>query len=256
MVNIPLSPLTADTFVLKEVSEPKVIAVLRSKRLLYARRLFRSDQALLLQLILLAGSGTGTWLAALITDFSWMKTVLAHKLTELPCPEEDLHPWIKLTTCSSWRNLVKCATERDILFVQPSQPKHVSDEHQCSDCGKQFSSYPELQGHRHRVHGYKNPLRGYMPTSTCLCCLKQFASRPRLLCHLQHKSNRCAGDLVKHFKPLDREMSDILDRHDLATAQSSPCRQQAGPSLVGSVPRDRYLTVEDLPEVVRASLST
>ena len=215
-MNSPHTPHTADSVVLEESGKPRVIAILRSKRLLYARRIFRSDQALLLQLLLFAGSGSGTWLAALITDYEWIKSSLQHKLTELPSPHDDIGPWITLTLSPSWRNLVNCAMERDTIIKLAHSPKQGCDEHQGSECGRQFASYPELQGHRHRVHGYKNPLRQYMPSSICLCCLKQFGTRLRLLFHPQSRSMRCADFLVKYFKPLDKEIEDALDRHDLS----------------------------------------
>ena len=177
-------------------------------------------------------------------------------MSELPPPRDDIAPWITLTLSSSWRNLVNCAIMRDSSLKPVISPKQRCDEHQCSECGRQFASYPELQGHKHRVHGYKNPLRQYMPTSTCLCCLKQFGSRPRLLCHLQAPSKRCADFLFKYFRPLDREISDALDRHDLSQTEVGPWRQQAGPSLQGSIPCDRYLTITDVPDSVRATLST
>ena len=167
----------------------------------------------------------------------------------------DISAWIKLVLSSYWRRLVNCAIERDSIHKTVVQNKCVSADHQCTDCGKQFASYPELQGHRHRVHGYKNPLRRYMPSSTCLCCLKQFGSRPRLLSHLQFPSNRCADYLLKYLTPLDREISDALDLHDLSVTAAGPCRKQAGPSLSGSAPCPRFLTVHDVPESIRTTLS-
>ena len=133
---------------------------------------------------------------------------------------------------------------------------YVFDDHQCSDCGKQLLSYLELQKHIHRVHGYKNCIRGYMPTCTCMCCLRQFGSKFRLLCHVQRKSNQCAASLFQHFRSLDKEISDVLDRQNLATVHCGPCRQQTRIFLVDFVLRDRYLAVDELFDVIQASIST
>ena len=118
MVNMPHSPHTADIFVLNEVNEHKLIVVIRSNILFYVRRVFKSDHFFSLQLIVFAGSGKKTWLAALISDFNWMKTVFEHKLSELPCLEHDLHYWIKFTAYSSWRNFVQCDNEQYNVFVR------------------------------------------------------------------------------------------------------------------------------------------
>ena len=53
----------------------------------------------------------------------------------------------------------------------------------CPICGKMFSSVHVVNGHICQFHKKKNQFRSRMAGSNCLCCLKQFWTRPRLLNH-------------------------------------------------------------------------
>ena len=240
-----------DDEVLDIVCEPTAEDIVRAMRLKYLRRLLASDQRLLVRLICLCGVQPGTWLHAIVSDLCWLKDTLADKLSSLPNPVDDLHPWLSLCQSSAWKCLIQRALDsapRKKRVISPTQTV-IDTSFACDACSRSFTSYPALCGHRYRVHAYKNPLRSYMPTATCLSCLKMFGNRTRLLCHLMSRSPRCATDLVARFSPLPSDVVDILDSKDVLhkCCKVNPCRQLYGPLQAhASVQALRPLSVADI----------
>ena len=100
--------------------------------------------------------------------------------------------------------------------------KHLHHESDCwcAACGRVFDSSGSLDAHRARVQGYRNPLRRYIDSSHCPCCLKEFWDRERLLYHLC-RAARCRDWAFANLAPMSAELARDLD------VQAAPVQRRA-----------------------------
>ena len=119
---------------------------------------------------------------------------------------------------------------------------------QCRECNKVFRSLQSKTLHEFKAHGIKDPIRLYAPSTVCVCCLKIFWTRPRIVNHLK-KSRRCRLNLQMRYEPfITNETCDTLDeaeRPDLNVfiqggkrlhfANRAPCTRMPGP-LIDAIP--------------------
>ena len=97
----------------------------------------------------------------------------------------------------------------------------------CSICNSNFDIVQKLKLHKYRVHGIKHPLRCHIVGNSCLCCLKYFHTRNRVLHHLKHPSKHCHKKLLELPPFITKEKSEELDalknlRHKKARKSGQP----------------------------------
>ena len=69
----------------------------------------------------------------------------------------------------------------------------------------------QLAVHTFKKHGQGREMRAFITGSVCECCLRQFHTRERLLCHVVEKAARC----VKAYKTFgSRADQEIIDEEE------------------------------------------
>ena len=61
----------------------------------------------------------------------------------------------------------------------------------CPECSMCFRNAQEMSIHRFRKHNVKNSLRSLIGGTVCVCCLKQFHTRFKILSHISQASKKC-----------------------------------------------------------------
>ena len=105
----------------------------------------------------------------------------------------------------------------------------------------------------YRVHGIKHPLRCHIAGNFCLCCLKYFHTRNRVLHHLRHPGKACHQRLLALPPFITQAESDELDalentRHKEARKAGQPEHSARLPCIIASGPKEAWAVVshEDL----------
>ena len=119
---------------------------------------------------------------------------------------------------------------------------------QCGICNKVFKSHQSKTLHEFKAHGIKDPIRCYAPSSVCVCCMKNFWTRPRIVNHLK-KSRFCRLNLQMKYAPFitseECNRLEAIEHPDLKVliaggkrlhyANRAPCTRMPGP-LVHNIP--------------------
>ena len=84
----------------------------------------------------------------------------------------------------------------------------------CPECGMCFKNDQELSLHRFRKHNVKNSLRSLIGGTVCVCCLKQFHTRYKILSHISQANKKCRAFYEKCVPPTPFEEQEQLDAQD------------------------------------------
>ena len=185
-----------------------------------------------------------SWASQALSDLDWLQRV-SPKVRSLPSATVSLGPWIDLVSSypRAWKQIVSSATSKHhVVQSLPQQPPEQF--FRCYECGRDFGSKAALSMHAYRVHGYTSPAKRYAPGSSCICCMKEFWTRPRLLHHLSCNSKRCLERIMLAVAPIPEGLREELDRADALHCKNArasgehvllahrPAVQLYGPSLV------------------------
>ena len=141
-----------------------------------------------------------------------------------------------------------------------ASPMPVESKVSCPSCNKYFKDEASLATHRFKAHGQRVAARRFASSTTCDACGKNFATRPRLIVHLQYSSRRCLPWLLLHAQPieeytaaaLDAEAASALLQERRTGIKSLASRMPMAHSGISKVPLVSLapLVAEDRPTVV------
>ena len=105
--------------------------------------------------------------------------------------------------CASWTIFFKKALHEYKSMVAGVIP-HAAPNHEnvrteavaCPHCEKSFP-YHKLSSHMFSQHGIRNNVRNYISGTICVCCLKDFHTRRKIVHHISFRSPRCKAHLLK-----------------------------------------------------------
>ena len=122
----------------------------------------------------------------------------------------------------AWKGLVKAgvadmaAAERANSSRQVPPPPAAQAQCCCYDCGAAFSSRSRLSTHAYSVHGRRAQANDYIKGTHCPVCKGEFATRTRVLFHVQFASRRCLQQLIDFHTPLEQAERAELIAQDTA----------------------------------------
>eukprot|EP00438_Fugacium_kawagutii_P003948 Skav236706 [mRNA] locus=scaffold738:267559:268185:+ [translate_table: standard] len=103
-------------------------------------------------------------------------------------------------------------------------------QHSCEHCGALFQDKRALANHRFKVHGLHSEERGYIQSTRCGGCLREFHTSHRMLQHLKYYPNGCFRKL-RAFRTPASPVNVVLEG-DLKNIPRIPCERLAhGPLL-------------------------
>ena len=250
-----------DEVVRKTNHAPSVAATLTCQRLGYAARVTKEAPDSLLALI--QNKPGAAWRSVLIEDMVVMRSVLAPKLDEFPCPRVSPQVWEAWWSAwpQHWKRLVSCLRTKlataglAALLTQPDQtadadpaPEAAAAVAPCdvarAECDHRFASPMALSSHAAAAHGVRRWARWYAGANgVCSVCGWCFRTRPRLIAHLQHSSRRCANmislgavepyddDTVADMDEADRVANAAMHKVGALPCSGLPAFQTAPPTL-------------------------
>ncbi len=87
--------------------------------------------------------------------------------------------------------------------------------------------------HTYKAHGHRNALHLRVDSTVCVCCLKEFWERERLLHHVWYRSKRC----LSYYMSLPAgDAEEFKECHDLQTATLRSKRHKGEYRLSGRPP--------------------
>ena len=85
---------------------------------------------------------------------------------------------------------------------QADPPKAQETGWTCQTCDKYFASFTGFAVHQRTKHQRYAIASHFAPTSVCLCCMRKYHVRSRLVQHLQYGGTDCLQYLRDHVEPL------------------------------------------------------
>ena len=115
----------------------------------------------------------------------------------------------------------------------------------CPECDMCFKNDQELSLHRFRKPNVKNSLRSLIGGTVCVCCLKQFHTRYKILSHISQASKKCRVFYEKCVPPIPFEEQEKLDAQDTIARRKLRHEGRSNrfhpiPTLQCSGPKPRY----------------
>eukprot|EP00973_Karenia_brevis_P093278 12416574-Karenia_brevis.AAC.1 len=111
-----------------------------------------------------------------------------------------------------------CKTAFANLCIHWARTKSLHDlgnSYTCVDCYASFPTKQALAVHAYKKHGLKCLARRYAPSTTCLVCMTEFWTRPRIINHLMYRSRICLQNLLSNPPLLTQREADVLDQQEL-----------------------------------------
>ena len=142
-----------------------------------------------------------------MADLLWAKES-CKKLADMPDPRHNLAAWLDRAAAFTheWISIVKqiaadCtqSSQAATSYVQPDPP--AQHTWACYSCGSMHASRRSLATHAARAHGHESPAANAMFSTTCIACMKQFHTRPRLVAHLLHSTTKCLEAILSSTQP-------------------------------------------------------
>ena len=91
----------------------------------------------------------------------------------------------------------------------------------CEECDKCTSTIQALNWHYWQVHNRKHPIRWLMGSDTiCLCCMKDFYSRARLVTHLIQSAPKCKRYYEGTQDPIGGGVYDALEDAEIESTRA------------------------------------
>eukprot|EP00438_Fugacium_kawagutii_P029548 Skav203394 [mRNA] locus=scaffold3093:64961:81312:- [translate_table: standard] len=146
-------------------------------------------------------------------------------------------------TCTWWVQSSKSPPSR-VAPVEECPPAPPGSMIPCDVCSAMFPDKRALARHRHQVHQLHSVERGFIQSTRCGACMRNFHTSHRLLQHLKYHPNQCLWKL-QQFREPDTPVNVSLPAESKNIARL-PCeRQCAGPLLPSflELHRSRQLTV-------------
>eukprot|EP00438_Fugacium_kawagutii_P035579 Skav200697 [mRNA] locus=scaffold343:224008:229565:- [translate_table: standard] len=265
------SKCVSDAALRSQFELPSFRVILGKLRLSYLPVLARFPASFYLDALYIDNRNNQGWLHDVLLDLQWMDSVIA---LPFAIPEVDNQGWdtflSQLVTCSHWDTLIRRAVYRHVLQEKvafdtmhmhdqildelcaqsrvavclPPAPEQTSPlDFSCDVCSQRFADRRALAQHRHQAHQLHSAERGFIQSTTCGGCLRNFHSTHRLLQHLKYKPNGCFSKLC-HFRTPDSPVNIQVEpskRH----VTRLPCeRVLHGPLLPDDIQmnRSRLLT--------------
>jgi hypothetical protein len=221
---------------------PPMQAVLVCARLRAFRRMITAPAQVR---ALLQSRGAEGWREEVRRSLCALQKMLPSKLEELPSPAVDTLAWERLASQypTSWHSVTTMFLKTIVAEPQrwvrvseqvwgTSDSSTTDEEILCAECGKDFKTHQGLQSHRARVHGWRHPLRAFVPSSVCPVCHVDFRSRLRALAHVQRSSAKCRQAIESgEVSPADPEVLLQADREEQAWRVM--CRESGVATLSG-----------------------
>jgi hypothetical protein len=230
-------PSATTSEVLRITGQPPADVALRGKRLTYLPRLLMHAPTPLLVLL----DSAPSWQQALMDDLEWLWAG-SPKVADMPPPSEQPLAWITLVRehPNEWTSIVQgmmrppSATGSGHVEPFPASPSsdepalnHGADSQiptetwPCYNCGASFDSRRALTSHATRAHGRTSDASDCMFGTSCIACLREFHTRPRLSGHLRHGSNACLEAIARSVAPpTAQEIGELLAEERARTAQA------------------------------------
>ena len=248
--DLPLS----DSEVIDQYNLMCPLTIIRCARLALFARLVNKRPKSIVEVLSVASQVCSTgWCSDVVKDLVWLSIDSSgpvqnhhswlinyyHDMCELP--EGILTKHVKKFCQLPFANLAEqWAITRTLVSMNSMS--------QCGVCNMVFKSHQSKTLHEFKAHGVKDPVRCYAPTTTCVCCMRNFWTRPRIVNHLK-KSSFCRLNLQMRFAPfITSEECDHLEdieRPDLNVftasgkrmhfANRAPCMRMPGP-LIHALP--------------------
>ncbi|CAE8665862.1 unnamed protein product [Polarella glacialis] len=233
-----------DGQVLSKAMAPTADELKRTARLRYFGRLHRSGPLMLWALLKQEDAYPNSWLAMAWEDVRWFKGLLQAERT-LPEVHEkqEWQELIEKMPASQWNAAVRRAQEiatikrRNYVEQQEwqrgfrEQLEHAGLQvqvhgdkcedqqearlgYKCDKCPRMFESLQKVSVHLYKIHHVKSEARKFAAGSSCMCCLKQYHTRPRLIQHLLCRQTGCLQMMRASMQPLSEEDAEQLDKED------------------------------------------
>ena len=180
-----------------ELMAPYTMVILLRLNLLI--RIAASDNSVLKCVIYAARLSQKSWLAAVQSDFGWLKSI---------CEQAQYNDLDRFSTLSQlvadmslqpifWKKQIKkiCGPKHANFIDEDNDgPTASLDQlYVCQDCQYACTSSSQLANHAFIVHGKVREARFYVDDmNSCPACLRRFSSRTQALKHVTN-SNKCKG---------------------------------------------------------------
>eukprot|EP00929_Paragymnodinium_shiwhaense_P097936 TRINITY_DN5949_c0_g2_i1.p1 TRINITY_DN5949_c0_g2~~TRINITY_DN5949_c0_g2_i1.p1 ORF type:complete len:1967 (+),score=324.40 TRINITY_DN5949_c0_g2_i1:685-6585(+) len=206
---------------LRKIGYSTITTHLRTRRLLFAPRVFKNGSPQLLALLhenaklAEAGKGSGaSWHEQLLADLTWLWNA-STKVRDMPDPRRDVGAWKDLMVGhqQQWANIVK-ANATSVVGTEwdkdPEGEEADEDGYFCGKCCEWFKDVIGLHKHNATRHGRIPVAKSYAKEDNkCWWCEKKFPTRGRLIQHMRqgwlrkHNTSCIAQIGLNNMKQLD-----------------------------------------------------
>ena len=197
MTTGPADDKFTDEAVLLHCGTSSAAISLRRLRLkLFVRLCWRAPVPLL-RLIFASTKERASWANAVVHDLAFAQSGNPD-LQCIPAPAERLAEWISLAR--TYPQKFKSRLLKGASLSHRTTPHAAVDlqpDFQCPDCPRSFIRFDNLQAHRNRIHGYRNPLALKVIGADCMSCARCFHSTPKLFRHVAYASAKCKDKYLK-----------------------------------------------------------
>ena len=203
---------------------PSMDVLLCQQRLFYFRRFAHTAPSLLHRLAQATADIDDGFVQCVLIDMAWLYKAqdLQPQVADLTCIDSVVQ-MVKSVTKAKWKSAVARAVRSSVdargkaASVDPYLTVKACEDgmHVCPECSRGFACLSSLATHRYRKHQVKNPIRQYIFSEVCGCCMRTFHTRERMVYHAA-ASPRCRRYLLM-LQPMSYDQAEDLDRQSAKT---------------------------------------
>jgi hypothetical protein len=172
----------------------------------------------LLVLLYAGRTAAKSWYQTVVRDLEWIAAT-SRKLEDMRTA--DIGDWVKMFSKLGTRALApvkealvekaKDDAAGTAISAVPGVAVVGNEDFRCDECNLEFATNQAMRVHNARKHLKLRWARRKVRGTTCRTCLRQFATRSKLLEHLHARSPVCYVNLMLYADDLDEEVRENED---------------------------------------------